>query len=61
MVKYMPLSLRVAKPTIRAKQKPTIPPMKITAGSGNNAASRSNRRAEADMPHPKKAADASDM
>jgi hypothetical protein len=57
IVKYIPLNLRLDKPTKRASKKLIKPPSPITTGKNNTFP----RIAEIYMPIPKKAADARDM
>jgi hypothetical protein len=57
MMKYMPLSLRVRRPTHMARIKLNKPPEMITTDRGNAFPNR----AEVYMPTPKKAADAKEM
>jgi hypothetical protein len=56
MVKYIPLNLRLDKPTKRASKKLIKPPRPITTSKGN----LSPRIAETYIPIPKNAAEASE-
>jgi hypothetical protein len=57
MMKYIPFSLRVSRPTHKASIKLNKPPEMITTGRGNTFPIN----AEVYTPTPKKAADASEM